>query len=195
MRVRTKYPGVSLVDSDPSGYAIGSDGSVSVPHGRPECGQPLEESNYYEITEGRTMNDIMQSVGLPAGEVIMGPGSRKDKVKEEAPKKRARKSTKKVDAEEPKVEPKAPVLWDIPGIGDIKSEYTGVYVGDNCVCLQVDPEDTAFIPRDYRDNNSAVYIMRYKGFAYKVIYSGLNFKMGKCTAYVLLGGYYDGQEE
>lgn len=195
MRTRTKYPGITLLGGSPGDYEIGADGSVMVPHGRPVEGQPLEESNYYELTEGKSMNDIMRTIGLPEGEVLMGPEAYKSPAYDKPKKKRVRRSTKKDDIVPPDPAPKACIVWDIPGIGSIKSEYSGVYVGESCVCLYVDSGDNAFIPNDYRDNSSAVYIMKYRGSSYRVIYSGLNFKVDKVTAYVLLGGYNDGQEE
>ena len=194
MRTGTKYPGVSLISSNPEGYVVQTDGSVEIPHGRPVEGQRLEDSNYYDITEGKDMNDIMRKAGLPTGEVIMGPRATNKAVSTGA-KKRGRKSSNKNQATEPVEIPKFHVEWDIPGIGSIKSEYSGVYVGFACVAIHVSEGDNAFIPKDYRENNQALYIMKYKGYEYKVIYSGLNYIMGKCTVYVLIGGYNDGQEK
>ena len=115
----------------------------------------------------------------------MGP---KAVIVEEPAKKPGRRGSRKKQDTTPPPEQKAHVVWDIPAIGQMKSEYTGVYIGEGCVALHVDDKDSAFIPHDYRENNQAVYIMKYKGYDYKLIYSGLNYKLNKCTVYVLIGG-------
>lgn len=187
----SKYPWVTIVSVDPDKYSKDSSGATIVPHGRPEFGQPLEESNYYEFTADSDMNDIMRSVGLPSGEIIMGPKRTPSDTIQVQPPKRGRKKQKSQVVEEP---PKkaSPVVWDIPGVGDIKASYSDVVVGDGCIALYVSDNDTSFIPKDYRENNQAVYIMRYKGINYNVIYSGLRYVYNKYNVYILIGSAYDG---
>lgn len=191
----TKYPGVTILSEHPENYSMYK-GAVVVPHGRPEKGQPLEESNYYEFTADKDINDIMRSAGLPAGEIIMGPKKSSSQIvdiPEETPKK-GRKSRKGSKVSEPPVQPKpmASVEWEIPGIGTITSGYSYVDIGDECVALYVSKEDTPFIPSDYRNHNQAVYIMKYRGLSYKVIYGGLTYKHENYNVYILLGSKYDG---
>ena len=191
----TKYPGVSILSDHPENYSTYR-GATVVPHGRPERGQPLEESNYYEFTADKNINDIMRSAGLPAGEIIMGPGARgTDEPEElvvETPKKKTRGRKSKVMEPQPEPKKSAEVEWDIPSIGTIKSVYSYVDVGPECVALYVASGDTSFIPSDYRNHNQAVYIMKYKGLPYKVIYGGLTYKHDNYTVYILIGSRYDG---
>lgn len=190
----TKYPGVTILTDNPGDYSMYR-GAVVIPHGRPEKGQPLEESNYYEFTADKNINDIMRSAGLPTGEIIMGPKREPedDPVYEEpAPKKRGRKSKTTTKQEAPKVKPSISVEWEIPGVGNIKSTYSYVDIGPECVALYVADGDIPFIPSDYRKHNQAVYIMNYKGIPYKVIYGGLTYKHDTYTVYILIGSRYDG---
>ena len=53
--IKTKYPGVTILSDNPENYSMHK-GAVVVPHGRPEKGQPLEESNYYEFTADKDIN-------------------------------------------------------------------------------------------------------------------------------------------
>lgn len=187
----SKYPWVTILSEDPDKYSKDSTGATIVPHGRPEFGQPLEESNYYEFTADSDMNDIMRSVGLPSGEIIMGPKRDKTEPVDTPAPRRGRRRQKPQPVEEP---PKkaSTVVWDIPGVGDIKATYSDVVVGDGCVALYVSDSDTSFIPKDYRENNQAVYIMTYKGIRYNVIYSGLRYGYNKYNVYILIGSAYDG---
>lgn len=190
MSEATKYPGVTMMGSDPEKYHVNSDGSVVIPHGRPEEGQKLEDSNYYEMLKSEETQQLLSSLGVPTlRDDVDIP------VKKTTPKrKKTAKKSRQAQEPEPEIK-KVPVEWDIPGIGNIKSEYTAVGVGGACVALYVSSSDTAFIPKDYRDNPQAVYIMKYRGSSYKVIYSGLNYRYDNSTVYVLIGGYNDRQEE
>ena len=192
---KTKYPGVTILTDNPGDYTMYK-GAVVVPHGRPERGQPLEESNYYEFTAGKDINDIMRSAGLPAGEIIMGPKARKQEepvYEEPAPAKKATRGRKsKVVEIKPETKKLAEVEWEIPTVGTIKAVYSYVDIGDGCVALYVDSADTSFIPSDYRNHNQAVYIMKYRGSSYKVIYGGLTYKHDNYTVYILIGSRYDG---
>ena len=192
---KTKYPGVTILTDNPGDYTMYK-GAVVVPHGRPEKGQKLEDSNYYEFTADKNINDIMRSAGLPAGEIIMGPN--RDNKEEEpeyedpAPKRRGRKAKTQPKPEPAPVKPSVNVEWDIPSVGTIKSTYSYVDIGQECVALYVADGDTPFIPSDYRKHNQAVYIMNYKGLSYKVIYGGLTYKHNTYTVYILLGSRNDG---
>lgn len=192
---KTKYPGVTILTDNPGDYSMYK-GAVVIPHGRPEKGQSLEDSNYYEFTADKNINDIMRSVGLPEGEIIMGPNSQKetvvDVVEEPSPKKRGRKS-KSPQKQEPVItKPSVNVEWEIPGVGNIKSTYSYVNIGSECVALYVADGDMPFIPSDYRKHNQAVYIMNYKGIPYRVIYGGLTYKHNTYTVYILIGSRHDG---
>lgn len=189
---KTKYPGVTILTDNPGDYAMYK-GAVVVPHGRPETGQRLEDSNYYEFTADKNINDIMRSAGLPAGEIIMGPKRAKEEpeYEEPAPKKKGRKSKSPQKQEPVQVKPSASVEWDIPSVGTIKSTYSYVDIGQECVALYVADGDIPFIPSDYRKHNQAVYIMNYKGLSYKVIYGGLTYKHNTYTVYILLGSRND----
>lgn len=188
----SKYPWVTILSEDPDKYTKDSTGATIVPHGRPEFGQPLEESNYYEFTADSNMNDIMRSVGLPSGDIIMGPKKAGIDLSDSKATTKKGRRTKKVQAAEEPPKKVSSVVWDIPGVGDIKASYSDVVVGDGCVVLYVSDTDTSFIPKDYRENNQAVYIMTYRGIRYNVIYSGLKYVYNKYNVYILIGSEYDG---
>lgn len=191
---KTKYPGVTILTDNPGDYTMYKD-AVVVPHGRPEKGQNLEDSNYYEFTADKNINDIMRSVGLPAGEIIMGPKKNTEEqqeYEEPAPKKRGRKAKVYQKQDTVQLKPAADVEWEIPSVGTLKSTYSYVDVGDECVALYVSPGDLPFLPSDYRNHNHAVYIMKYKGSSYRVIYGGLKYKHDNYNVYILLGSRYDG---
>jgi hypothetical protein len=189
----TKYTGVSILTDNPGDYSMYK-GAVVVPHGRPEKGQPLEESNYYEFTADKNINDIMRSAGLPAGEIIMGPKSKASlEIPDTVPtgKKRGKRSKTRPEPTPVPAKTSVNVDWEIPNVGKIKSTYSCVDVGPECVALYVADGDTPFIPSDYRKHNQAVYIMTYKGISYKVIYGGLTYKHSIYTVYILLGSRHD----
>ena len=198
--MKTKYPGVTILSDNPENYAMHK-GAVVVPHGRPEKGQPLEESNYYEFTADKDINDIMRAAGMPTGEIIMGPKARKHDDTTEygdlvepvnRPKKAPRGRKTKTQTVELPPRKSVDVEWEIPNVGTLKSTYSYVDIGEECVALYVAQGDLPFLPSDYRNHNQAVYIMKYKGLAYRVIYGGLKYKHDNYTVYILIGSRYDG---
>lgn len=189
----TGYPGVRILDTE-DGYKDGGSRGTVIPHGWGENSnrrRMSEDSYHMDRSSAEKLNNYIAS--SLDGEIVQTKSPKEEAAEEPspAPRRKARRQKKQEAPEEPKKE-LVQLTWDIPGIGTLSAYYDSVTVGEGCVAIEAGKGSQAFVPADYRNNSSAVYNIKVNGSAYKVLYSGLNFKHNESTFYILIGGRSDG---